>query len=726
MKHRFLSSTFLAVAVSATASMAHAQTPAAPLEGEAAQDDAGIEDIVVTAQKRSESLQRVPISVSVATNETLKASGAIGIQSLKVAAPNVDVNNNIGFVLPFIRGVGSKASGAGLESPVSIYVDGVYYAATTSTLLSFSNIEQIEVLKGPQGTLFGRNATGGVIHVKMRDPSSTPGGDIDIGVGNYGTLAVNAYVTGGNDTIAADLTLHAMTMAEGYGRNLLNGADVGQVQHDIGVRSKWKFQLGDTTTARVGLDYTNHLGSDNVQRYPANFPFPAGFGPSYGGRPWDTDVNILPKVETESYGASLTVDQEIGTLALTSITAYRKSDFSSSIDIDYSRSNVRFGTIAQKDRQFSQEVQIQSTGSGPVDWTLGAFYFNARSLNPPIRLVFASATAGPSGVEVATGLDINSIAGFGQATWRVTDRLSLTGGLRYTSEKRSRDGEVRTFFVNGTVSRAPADAERRFNKLTWRAAADYRFADRVLGYVSYNRGFKSGGFNSSALTVPAFLPEVLDAYEVGLKSDLSRTLRVNLSGFYYNYRDIQVQRYIGGVNGVYNGAKAEFYGGEIEVIAQPTPEWKLSADYQYLHGKFKEFTNAVVARPLATGGVSLSEGDVSGNRTPISPRSTLSLNSVYTIPLTSGSLALSANAYYNSGFFHEPDNLLKQDDYILLNASIRWEVNESGLAVVVWGNNLTNRAVAASGAVQAYGTFGLPRYAYEPPRTYGVRLEAKF
>ena len=528
------------------------------------------------------------------------------------------------------------------------------------------------------------------------------------------------------DNVAASLTAQVKTMGQGYGHNLTTGADTYKIDHDIGLRGKLKIDLTDTTVIRLSADYTDHKGSDNVQRYPAGLAYPAGFGPTYGGKPWDTNANYAPMLKIEGYGGSLKIDQEVGSVSLTSITAYRHTEFLSQVDLDYSQADQRRINIGQKDRQFSQEIQLKSDGGGDLDWVVGGYYFNARSLNAPVELFTPLATAGARLVQVRTGLDTRSFAGFGQATWRATDKLALTAGLRYTSEKRGRDGTVDVFLVNGAFVSTPGDASATFKKLTWRAAADYRFTNRVMGYVSYNRGFKSGGWNSSALTLDAFRPEVLDAYEVGLKSDVTRQLRVNLSGFYYNYKDVQVQRYVGGLNGVANGAKAELYGGEVEVIAQLTPEWKVSGDYQYLHTEFKSFPNSLVAAYLPTGGVSLREGDVSGNRTPVSPKHTFSVNSTYTVPVGDGSATASVNGYYNSGYFHEPDNLLRQPSYFLLNASIRWDIGQTGLAVSIWGNNLTNEAVASSGAVFSYGTFGLPRFGYEPPRTYGATLQAKF
>lgn len=707
--------------------VAFAQSPAATTAAPS-EEAGGQADIIVTAQKRSESLQRVPIAVSVATAATLRDTGASGIQSLKIATPSVEVSQNVGYVLPVIRGVGSKASGAGFESPVAIYVDGVYYAATTATLFSFNNIRQIEVLKGPQGTLFGRNATGGLIQVSTRDPGREFEGLASLTYGNYGTLQGNLYLTAPlTSKISADIAVQGTTMSDGYGVNSFDGSDVGRVKRDIGIRSKWLFEPGEGTEVRVILDYATAKGSHNVQRYPANTAFPAGFGPSYGGDEWDTQVNINPRLNTKSGGASLRIDQEVGNLTLASITAYRKARFHSVFDLDYSATPVRYADILQKDEQFTQELQLQSPGGERFNWTVGAYYFNAAAKYPPLTIFF-QVPGGPQRNDTRTEQKSESLAGFVQADYELVDGLKLTAGLRYTTEKRNLDGNsVNTELAGNQVVVSTANASDTFKKLTWRASAAYQISPDSLVYASYNRGFKSGGFNASALTLPPFKPEVLDAYEIGLKTSfLDRRARFNAAAFYYDYKDVQVQRYVDNQQGVFNGAKARIYGLEAEISADVTDAFELGLSYQYLDTKYLSFPEAVIATPRPTlGGYALNPGSAAGNRMLLAPKSALNGNASYTIPAGSGSVKLTGNFYYNSGYFFEPDNVLKQDDYVLLNASVRWEPNER-FALSVWGRNLSNEAVVSSGAMQSYRTFGLPRYAYEPPRTYGVTAEMKF
>jgi len=305
----------------------------------------------------------------------------------------------------------------------------------------------------------------------------------------------------------------------------------------------------------------------------------------------------------------------------------------------------------------------------------------------------------------------------------------LTAGLRYTSERRELTGNVISTNPLGVKSvTATVDSGKTFNKLTWRLAAAYQITPATLVYLSYNRGFKSGAFNPTALALPAVRPEVLDAYEVGFKTSfLNRRLRFNAAGFYYDYTDVQIQRFFNGQNGVFNGDKAKIYGFEAELSGSVTPALDVNVSYQYLSAKYGTFPTAVIATPRVIGGYAISSGDATGNRTVLAPKSALSVGASYRIPAGNGSVVLAGNAYYNSGFFFEPDNVLRQPSYTLFNGSIRWNIAEEGPYITVWGRNLSNEVVAASGAIQAYpGGFGLARFAYEPPRTFGVTIGAKF
>lgn len=697
-------------------------------------NEGGVEEIIVTAQHRKENLQKVPIAVTVASASRLEASGIIDAQSLKIAMPGVEVQASNGSALPFVRGVGSKAIGGGIETPVAVYVDDVYYGVATANIFSFNNLSQVEVLKGPQGTLFGRNATGGLIHIHTVDPQESFGGKFNIGYGNYETLSGDAYITGGlAPGVAMDLAVIGTTMGSGFGTNLFNGKDVYKISHEFGARSKIVASVGSDTEVRLIFDYSDSISSMLTNRLLPGTTAPAPFGPSYGGDPWDTNLDTMPYIKSHGGGVSGRIDQDFGSVKLSSITAFRKASWRTEFEQDQTPTRGRIVNILNTDDQFSQELQFKSNSNSKLSWIFGLFYFNAHSKYDFFRQNLLGPAIGPNLVTQNFTLsqqDTASIAGFGEVSYKLTDRLQLTGGLRYTSEKRSLvDASLTSTLTTGeTIVRIPnTNLSRTFNKLTWRAVLDYQFSDDVFGYVSANRGFKSGGYNTLNITLPEFRPEVLDAYEIGLKTTLlDNRVRLNMAGYYYNYGDVQVQVASAAGTGTANGTSAEIYGAEFELEAQVTDALRLNAGYQYTHARYGDFPGAIIAIPRAAGGVSVTIGNAKGNRVVSAPTSTLSASANYSIPVGSGAIDVNGSYYYNSGSFGDPDNYLKQKPYSLVNASMRWRPTAASFSVLVWGRNLSNEAVTNILTVQSFGATGIARASYAPPRTYGVTLGVNF
>ena len=650
------------------------------------------------------------------------------------------VQQNIGYALPVIRGLGSVGSGAGMEPPIAFYVDGVYYGAALSNIFSFNNIERVEVLKGPQGTLFGRNATGGLIQIVTKDPKDSLGIEARMGYGNYQTVSGSLYVTGPvADNLSADLAFQGTHMGEGYGKNLVTGNDVNQINHDISVRSKWMWSQGGTT-ARLSLDYSDIDNSMSGQRLVEGTATPPPFLATDGGGKWDISHNEDPSLRIKTGGVTLKVNHEFNAVELVSISAYRKTDFDLGYDYDYGPVLGRSVRMHQKDKQFSQELQLLSRGSGPFSWVLGGYYYNAESsYKPPVEIAYFGGAAPPLGNKLINGakLGTESIAGFAQGTYKLFDRLGFTAGLRYTHEKKSLE-DAFSYFIrpDGTINTVAGnvvvpDTSSTVNKLTWRLALDFQMTDDLLAYVSYNRGFKSGGYNGVALTVPPFRPESIDAYEVGFKSTLlDRRVRFNGAFYYYDYKDVQVKLQVATGTATYNGPSAEIYGVDLDLEVKPTDNLYMKFGYQYAHGKYKDFTGALFAQQAPLGYYLVTPGDASGNRTVLTPKHTLAASAFYDIDLGPSKLTLNGSYYYNSGYFTEPDNLLKQKSYNLVNASVKWTGPNENVSVTVWGQNLTNTAVANVLGMQltsqAAPYNALARVSYAPPRTYGVTLGFKY
>jgi iron complex outermembrane receptor protein len=243
-------------------------------------------------------------------------------------------------------------------------------------------------------------------------------------------------------------------------------------------------------------------------------------------------------------------------------------------------------------------------------------------------------------------------------------------------------------------------------------------------YASYNRGFRSGGFNTLVITVPAYEPETLDAYEIGSKNQFG-WLTLNLAAYYYDYQDIQVGRSLNGLTGTYNAPGTEIYGADLDFIADISDQLQLSGGYSYVHGRYLDFPGAAVATPLPAGGYSVGIGNVSGNTTILSPEHSFTLAGSYTVPLGDSELRFDANYAYTSRYYHEPDNVLSQPAYSMLGGSITYETAD-GVALSLWGKNLTDEAVEVVGGVQTFGTLGLARASYGEPMTYGLTVSAEF
>ncbi len=351
--------------------------PAVAQVAEPASGD-GLDEIIVTAQRREQSLQDVPIAIQAVSAEQIENSGITTVQGLSVLVPGLAVQQGAANANTYLRGVGSQVLGPGLESPVATYVDGVYYASVFGTPHGLSNVARVEVIKGPQGTLFGRNATGGLVHVVTRTPSQDPGLELDFGYGNYDTSNVGVYATAGlGSSLAADFSASLTNQGEGYGINLVNGQDVNRTENDLQLRSKWLFTPSEGTQITAIFDYNEVDTSRNVFRVLPGTGLPPPLGPNYGGSVFNTASNVEPYIRTRGGGASLEIRQDLGFADLVSISAYREGRTRAALDLDATAfffSNV--SPLLQTEEQVTQELQLQSNDDGAFQWIVGGFYFN--------------------------------------------------------------------------------------------------------------------------------------------------------------------------------------------------------------------------------------------------------------------------------------------------------------------------------------------------------------
>lgn len=732
---------WLPLLVAPSAAMAQESVPPVPptpstdaVSGSGAQAAPGtrVEEIVVTAQRRAENLQRVPIAITVVSGAQLTNAGVTSLPTLATVAPGLNARTSGGGVFqPSIRGIGTSSNV--VENPVALYIDGVYIPNQNEANQDLPDVEQIAVLKGPQGTLFGRNATGGVIQITTRRPTQNFDLQTKAEIDNYATLRGGLLVSGGlAPGIAASISADYAHQGRGWGDNLTTGNDTFRLAHSLSLRGKLLFEpTPDTSILLIGDYLDRKTFTYTFVPYPGTAFTRALPGP-YDKQ--DTYSPVDPFATFKGGGVSLTIEQKFDAVKLVSISAYRRGNTSYLFD-DAPTGTPTFyvgvGKGDQPNRSFTQELQLASIGSGPLTYTFGLFYYHNSNANLPVLRQFFppfyGVAAGPPTANQTTQTygkeTTESVAPFGQVGIKILRDTTLTLGARYTYEDRNLDGRVVLNRYNGTSTTllyTPPSATIR--KPTWRIALDHQFTPNVLGYVSYNRGIKSGGFNILNPANPAYLPEKLDAYEAGFKSELfDRRLRLNVGGFYYDYNNLQVTQYVGISQAIVNGAKARLYGADIDFNLRATPELSLSGGLELLHARFVSYPNAVGSTPIPAGGAVLFPIDASGNRIPQSQKFAGTLAVDYEKPVSFGTLHANVTANHSGSYFFEADNFLRQEPYTLLNASLGWRSRNQHYSLTFWGRNLLDAIVLNNGTSQA---IGYPVSYGQPPRTFG--MTAKF
>jgi iron complex outermembrane receptor protein len=594
-------------------------TPAAPaariIAGKPEQTDAsrsnGIEEIVVTAQKRSENVQKVPISITAISGASLQARGITSSENLNFVTPGLNIVRQQQSAVIFLRGLGSNSASIGDENSVATYVDGVYLFSADAFFTDFNDVQRIEVLKGPQGTLYGRNATGGLINIITRDPSADSTVEVEVGYGNSNTSEGKLYAnTGIAHNVAANVAVVYKNQADGYGYNRVRNTDYLQFD-ELGIKSKVVIGgNGGPTKVTLAADWGRNHSDLGVSRRPEEGSVLAlgsvGFQGFYVS-PNDFKSDSLVK----TYGGSARLEQDLGGAQLLSITALRGGR--TEMDIDQDGSPVPYLHIRShhRIRQFTQELQLLSPLSSRLKWIVGAFYMDASGAYVPQEQFGLALTALGGGKYIYTDSAVKSLSGFAQATYDILPRTNLTLGARYTRDQRHISG-YSISYPGLLVPGSQADQHENFQSPTWRIALDHQLTDTVLIYTSYNRGFKAGNFNSTNSAAPPVNPEKVDAYEAGFKTDLfDHMLRFNGSAFYYIAQNLQLQANRATVNILSNAAKAHVKGLELESTFAPTNNLTFNAGLALLDAQYVDYVNAPATVPI----VNANGVPIGGNRT---------------------------------------------------------------------------------------------------------------
>ncbi|MBO9499573.1 MAG: TonB-dependent receptor [Novosphingobium sp.] len=711
----------LAGVASLAASAAQAQTggDAAP----AASDT--LDEIVVTAERRETRLLDTPIAVTAFGAQDLADRDVTRIEDLAGSIPGVYVDQrSLRTQTIAIRGLSADLNNPGLDQSVGIYVDGVYLGRATPGNASLFDLERIEVLRGPQGTLYGKNTIAGAINYVTRLPGDTLRGTIDAGYGNYNAVELRAAISGPlAEGISAGIA-GAVDRRDGFTYNIATKTRQDDLDA-LALRGTLRFQpsadLDIILRGDVSRDRTNSGASDVL----SNGAF-AGT-PFADASPTDRRVNqdLDPVQNRDAWGLSAEIDWKAGGGTLTSLSALRGYKWHNFADNDYTTRDMLSSGIDETQRQFSQEIRYAGSAGG-LTYMLGGYYFHQTLDTASISTVGPALGIYPTPVNATIVGDVttDSYAAFAHGDYAFSDTLSLTAGLRYTSEKKKlvhqQTGDPLGILL-GTYARRTLD--RSEDDLSPSASLNFKPAKDVLLYASYARGFKSGGFNVFSVSPTndaRYAPEHVDSYEIGLKASLfAGHGRIAVDAFRMDYANLQVNQLVN-VGGVprfmtSNAASARSRGVEVEFALRPVAGFDLSATYAYLDANFIDYR-----------GATSSGADYTGHVLARAPKHSGSLAAQYSAPVAGAlELFLRGQMTVRSRIYFAADNAFAQGNVALFDARVGVHQSKQGWGLYAWGRNLGNRdyAIARSGGaivpgqtIQSLGS----------PRTYGLQATFDF
>ena len=685
---------------------------------DASPTSSAIEEVVVTARKKQESLQDVPISMSAFNSEALDSGLVTGIEEIAQQTPGLffqsfdESRPNL-----YIRGVGSRQFDAGSEGSVGVFIDEFYIGRFSGIMTGLTDIERVEVLKGPQGTLYGRNTIGGAINIITKDPTNDLEAKVRLGVGNFDSVVGEASVSG---ALIQDKVLGRLSVSkrdrDGYVTNLTTGSDL-MGDDTTSVRGKLLFTLTDELKIMLTADYNDNQ-REGTQGEPRVGVFAARPGIQFIRTEdrFSDFYNADSRFDRKILQLMGRVEYETEHFNIISLTGWRDSDLKEFRDLDSTRFDTVSHDTVEDSESFSQEFRISSNPSegGKLDWIAGVYYYDEDTErldrfpfgpDSAVSAIVAAVDAGfpPAPVfvpgtdtlneDLIVNVSTTSFALFGQFTYSITDALNITFGLRYTNdEKEAQINGVTTrpglppIFANFTV-----DLDESWNSLDPKVTLDYRFTDDVLAYFTYSQGFKSGGFQfaqfNPAGASQVFDPEEVEVFELGAKTSWwERRLQLNGSVFFYDYTDLQLARVVLLPNGSFgnvitNAGQSSITGVEIDIRLSPIDRLRLDIGYSYLDAEYDEYIfNDVL--------------DFSGNRMIRSPENTFNASASYSLPLWQGNLTLRGDWTWTDEFFFEADEGLtpftRQGGYSVFDAFISYEWKEWQFRF--WGKNLGDKA----------------------------------
>lgn len=717
----------VAFAASAVPEIASAQQSGTAVESDA---------IVVTARKREESVQDIPLAVSVLSGQDIAKSSAIRISDALQTVPNLNFQaNSLGGSSITIRGISSSTNNFGIEPAVAVYVDEVYLARPNVFDQSAVDLARVEVLRGPQGTLFGRNTVAGVINIATSDPADRLEGALDATYGRFDLVQVRGTVSAPLGENAGLRISGNLVRRDGWFKQIKPGLPDFNNQDTTAFRAKLRVEPMEGFDMTLTADYAKD------KSVSGNNDVVAGALLAFDTSGLDEGATTIAGRESrEFFMTSLRMNKEFGDYTVTSITAYQAINYDRFNDQDYTVLDILSTGAPEKDRFFSQEVRLSSPSSGPFSWIIGGFYSDAE-VRGSTRAVLGADTPVVLGIGAIPGyteseqtdsrIDSRSLAAFGSFTYAITDNLVLSGGLRYTHERKKLNYRqtVTPYFVApgvpvGIIYAFATDVpETRQtysdDALSGDASLTYRFTPDTMAYLRFSRGYKAGGFDSttSAVADPgalSFGAEEVDLYEAGFKTELAdNRVRFNAAMFHMDYRDKQEQIFNGVSFLTRNAASATVKGFEVELNLKPTTGLVFNFNLGYSDAKYGTFVDK------------LAGTDFSGNRLPGASRWAGGATGEYGFDIGGGMrMMVRGEISYRSKAFTTADNDLDfaSRDTVLVNTRAGIEFGDRAYGIYAWGRNVFNERYVAGG----FDFLGSTYVYRNMPATWGLELRASF
>lgn len=703
-----------------------------PADAAAEPDRANLETIVITAQKRLEDVQDVAMAVAAFDGGSLRNAGVTDAMQLQTVVPSLTYVATGYMAQPYLRGIGTRQSTVGLEPSVATYIDDRYVARPFAAMFDMQDVERVEVLKGPQAVLYGRNAAGGAIRAITKDPTERSfeiaGKAGDYSARRFGIIAGGPLTDRWRGQISGTIERR-----DGFATNLVpSGRPAADDLDREAVRGKLLFDLTDTVHAKLGLSwwkYTDWTGRDLVA---AGLPQANRGVALYGGvtsrERGEFATALAGDNDLREAAADLRFDVRLGNLDFASVTTYADSSFEQTFDVDASSVKLIDLHATEPSNTWTQDFQLVSPQSARTPWLVGLQLYRQDASN---LYVFADPVSAqpafPPGTDISNGLqrvETDAHALFAQVALPFRKRWTATLGGRWSSEDKSATLDAAPDAVTN-VPTPYADAEN-WDAFTPRVALEYR-GDFGLAYLSYSRGFKTGGYNYPASANPVLNPETLDSYELGIKTGLAGDrLKLRSALFHYDFEDLQVSR--GGAGAFItteNAASATVQGLEVELSAAVTAALSLEAGVALIDSEYTDYVAGVLV-PLTAppyGSAPLPGGlDVRGQSLLRSPDEAAYVGVLYELVLASGArLPISVDYSYKGDYYFDfspvPETeWLKQDAYGVLNARVAYASASGGWEVGIWCTNLTDSTYYEDAVVQSASS----RVSYADPRAYGI------